>query len=237
MENVVKEESKNKNLIIGVLVFVIVLLLAALIYFVFIKKDNTSEPVKPQDNQQVDKMLSNEEALNVAKEKLNSALNFWGDFERDDDKDSIGDWFYYYDTLDNFKNRFYSIYSKQLVSKDVFEECSATLPIDINGKCQTNLVDGLSEDVASYAIKDNKVYVQNYCTVGDGFTTLKGDYEVKSITNDKIVVKYVLTQGDEDPTVKDNHDEEIVLVKEDNNWKIQKVTLIGVCNGFYEVGK
>lgn len=48
MENVVKEESKNKNLIIGVLVFVIVLLLAALVYFVFIKKD------EPQDNQQVD---------------------------------------------------------------------------------------------------------------------------------------------------------------------------------------
>ncbi len=54
MENVVKEESKNKNLIIGVLVFVIVLLLAVLVYFVFIKKDGTQQPVKPQDNQQVD---------------------------------------------------------------------------------------------------------------------------------------------------------------------------------------
>lgn len=52
MENVVKEESKNKNLIIRVLVFVIILLLAALVYFVFIKKDVSEEPTKPQNNQQ-----------------------------------------------------------------------------------------------------------------------------------------------------------------------------------------
>ena len=53
MENVVKEENKKKNVIIGVLVCVIVLLVAALVYFVFIKKDESQQPVKPQDNSQV----------------------------------------------------------------------------------------------------------------------------------------------------------------------------------------
>ncbi len=64
MENVVKEESKNKNLIIGVLVFVIVLLLAALIYFVFIKKAEPKEPVKPQDNQKVENVEKDIAMLN-----------------------------------------------------------------------------------------------------------------------------------------------------------------------------
>ena len=63
MENVVKEESKNKNLIIGVLVFVIVLLSVALVYFVFIKKDKTEEPTKPQDNQQVENNTKDEYGL------------------------------------------------------------------------------------------------------------------------------------------------------------------------------
>jgi len=53
MENVVKEENKKKSLIIGVLVFIIVLLLAVGVYFLFIKKDKSEEPNKPQDNQQV----------------------------------------------------------------------------------------------------------------------------------------------------------------------------------------
>ena len=155
MDNKVIEQNKNKNLIVWVVIGVIMLLVAALGYFLFIIKDKFEETVKQQNNQQVDKVLSNEEALSIAKEKLNSALNFWGNLKKDDNKDNIGEWFYYFDTLDNFKNKFYSIYSKQLTSKDVYEECAATLPIDINGKCQTNLSGGLSEDVASYAIKDN----------------------------------------------------------------------------------
>ena len=53
MENVVKEENKKKNLIIGVLVFIIVLFLAVGVYFLFIKKDKSEEPPKPQDNVQI----------------------------------------------------------------------------------------------------------------------------------------------------------------------------------------
>ena len=54
MENNAVETNKNKNLIIGVMACVIVLLIAALVYFLFIKKDKHEETVKPQNNQQTD---------------------------------------------------------------------------------------------------------------------------------------------------------------------------------------
>ena len=52
MENNVIETNKNKNLIIGVMACIIVLLIALLVYFLFIKKDEPNQPVKPQDNNQ-----------------------------------------------------------------------------------------------------------------------------------------------------------------------------------------
>ena len=50
MENNVVEQNKNKNLIIGVLVFIIALLLAVLVFLVFIKKDEPQKQVKSQEN-------------------------------------------------------------------------------------------------------------------------------------------------------------------------------------------
>ena len=52
MENNVNEENKKKNIVIGVLAFIVVILLTALIYFVFIKNDKPVEPQKTQDNTQ-----------------------------------------------------------------------------------------------------------------------------------------------------------------------------------------
>ena len=54
MENNVVEQNKNKNLIIGVMACIIVLLIAALVYFMFIKKDKSEETIKPQDNRQTE---------------------------------------------------------------------------------------------------------------------------------------------------------------------------------------
>ena len=241
MENNVAEANKKKKLIIGVMACISILLIGALVYFLFIKKDKSEEKVKPQDNQQVDKILSNEEALNIAKEKLNSALDFWGDFDSYNEgkcNDNIDKWYCYYDTLDNFKNKFYTVFSKSLDLRDAFAECPATSVME-SDKCITNQKEGLSEDMPSYALKDSKVYVANHCTAGSGFYTLKGNYEIKNVTSDKIVMKYVMTQGSEIPEVEKDvdYDKEIVLVREDNNWKIEKVTIIGICNGALDIGK
>lgn len=49
MENSVIEKEKNKNLIIGIMACLIILLIVALVYFVFIKKDKDQESTKAQD--------------------------------------------------------------------------------------------------------------------------------------------------------------------------------------------
>lgn len=54
MENNVVEQNKNKNLIIGVMACIIVLLTVVLVYFVFIRNDKPEVPPKPQDSGQVD---------------------------------------------------------------------------------------------------------------------------------------------------------------------------------------
>lgn len=59
MENDVNKENKKKNIIIVVLVFIIILLLVGGWYFLFIRKDELKDPVKSQDNQQVDNNSEN----------------------------------------------------------------------------------------------------------------------------------------------------------------------------------
>ena len=59
MENSVVETNKKKNLIIWVMACVIVLLIVALVYFVFINKDNSVEPIKSQDNKQTENNQTN----------------------------------------------------------------------------------------------------------------------------------------------------------------------------------
>lgn len=55
-----KKLEKRKNLEIVVLSIIIVALLGALIYLLFIKKDKPTEPPKPQDNQQIENNGNNQ---------------------------------------------------------------------------------------------------------------------------------------------------------------------------------
>ena len=57
MENNISEKDKEKNKIIWMLTFTVIILLLVCVYFVFIKGDK-EEPVKPQDNSQVEKDIA-----------------------------------------------------------------------------------------------------------------------------------------------------------------------------------
>ena len=60
-----KKLEKRKNIEIVVLGVIIVVLLGALIYLLFIKKDNPAEPPKPQDNQQINSNTSEEKLYSI----------------------------------------------------------------------------------------------------------------------------------------------------------------------------
>lgn len=70
MENNVAEKNRNKNLIIGVMACVIILLIAALVYFVFIKKVDKPVDNKEGNNQQVIDNTTNDSSPNKTKEAL-----------------------------------------------------------------------------------------------------------------------------------------------------------------------
>ena len=60
MENNVIEKGKKKNLIIGIMACLIILLIAALVYFIFIKKDKKEELVKPQESEKIENNNGND---------------------------------------------------------------------------------------------------------------------------------------------------------------------------------
>ena len=87
MENNVVETNKKKNLIIGVMACIIVLLTVVLVYFVFIKKYESKDPVKPQDSGQV----NNNEGNNISQEDDNINYDAWMNYllTKDDLKVSV----------------------------------------------------------------------------------------------------------------------------------------------------
>ena len=215
-----KPVNQNNNMVTIFLLLLVVALVGVLIYVLVLKPKDETKPVDNNGGTQTTNVLSNDEALRIAKEKVEAANNFWGSFKSSDEcADSISDGYCYYDTSDNFKNKFYSVYSKELIYTDVY-----------NGE--------VIEGQAMLKFSDNKVYVWNHCTMGSGDYSLKGNYEIKSVTSDTIIGEYIMTQDNSSyGGTKTDEAKEVKLVKEDNEWKVAKITILGICSSAYEVGK
>ncbi len=244
-------QNSNKKGIIAILIVVIIALIGAVIYFAFIKKDEPTTDNNGSNNQQEngntsagknDVVLSNDEAISIAKAKLELANtnNLIGDtcFDGKEEysEEGIGSMFCYYGSLDNFKNKFYMVYSTQLEYKDVFEEYK--LPSE---NVETNVPVPIADLIQGYAINGDKVYT-NSCTIGTGAYNRMDNFTVDSISADTIKLNYVVI-GNSIPEIPDESEEyeyskaTMTLVKENGDWKILKATIVNMCNGVYEVGK
>ena len=223
---------KSKKNVIIMLVFVVIIMLAfALLYYFNKKDDKQSEgnnPISTSTPEPASSTLSEEEALKIVQEMHNKVINFWGDFKSEScSKDVIDDMFCYYDSVDNFSKKFYEVYSSKLELNDVFLESK------YNSTDFINKVQCLSPD--EYMVKDNKVYVFNGCTQGDGGYELKGNYRISKNEPNEIIAKYTMRYESEFGENRDE-DAEIILVNENNYWKIKTVTLIGGCSDICKVG-
>ena len=205
---------KPKTKII-VLIVIVMILVGLCIYLIFINKSD-------KDNN--DK--KGEDILVIAQDKLNQATNFWNVFKSSSNcKDSIKQGFCYYDTLGNFNKHFYNIYSKKLSYNDVFNEYS------VSGYIKSPIINTYA---AEYIIANNIVYVKNSC-VNRISTKVKGDYEIVSNTSDTVVIKYVLEEKDEYTSNINNHDAEMTLVKENDEWRIFKADIFSSCGSSYTI--
>lgn len=239
-------EEKNNNvkkIAIGLIV-VGLILIGFGCYKLFIENSNENKDsgptpsMTPQPNDETNENneteSSDEAVINIAKEKLEEANTYKfigntcneGKEACDEEKCKM---YCYYDTLDNFKKKFYSIYSTKLNYNDVF--------IEYNIRTD-KLSDGNLGNIPEYTIKDNKVYTSG-CTIGGGDYQRFDKFKIVNRSNDTIKVGYVAVYKDEYVENSSEYEEEysMTLVKENGSWKILNAVIVDQCRGTYEVGK
>lgn len=214
--DVVEKSDRWKNVVLFILISLLVIIFGMGVYFWVFKPKDTGK--NGNDTTPTVKILTKDEALVVVKDRVLSANNFFGNFKSSSEcTDMIEDMYCYYDTVGNFNSKFYSIYSKSLTYLDVFNDSREGTP--------------------RLKISDNKAYVFNHCTMGSGDKSLKGDYKIRNITSDTISATYVFLDTDPISGSTTDVNAELKLVKEDDSWKVANITLLGICNGIYDVGK
>lgn len=165
MENNAIETNKNKNLIIGVMACIIVLLIVALVYFVFIKKDDKTVDNKGENNQQV---IDNNDKTNE-----NDNLKPWMKYILEQNITSM-ELIEYPCSEDNFEKRTITITTDQL--KNIFNKF-------LNYKMRVSYIGGAGWECGQTLnikyLKDGKtyelMYVPNYfipSSSDDGKTTI-----------------------------------------------------------------
>ena len=200
MDNNVIETNKKKNVIIGVMACVIVLLIIALVYFAFIKKEGKPVDNKGENNQQVINNRTNDVSSNKIKESLydgNLSYDIKLVSAYEDEKSGVtiylyDDGTYYFNTkreIEAGSLGTYSIDNNIIVLNKLFEHGNGS-GITFNKKIETSKYtiksDGLY-DIASGALKykkannkdsnEYKLFEQlfNYMAAGDNLCLSKTD--------------------------------------------------------------
>ncbi len=244
VEEVKQENSKNNGGKILIIIAVVLVIACAVFYVVFLKPKYDDEQKQKEDNtSQNSVLLTSDEAISIAKEKLELAhtSNLVGDTCFDGNnkysENGFGSAFCYYGTLDSLKNKFYNVYSSKLDYKDVLVEYH--LPSE---QAETNISSVSTYDlIQGYAIDGDKVYT-NSCMAGAGSYKRMDKFTIDNLTENTIKVNYVIV-GNSLPEIPEESEEyeignaSMTLVKENNDWKITKATIVDMCNGVYEVGK
>ena len=231
-EEQVKEEKTKKSVFNIIVWFLLGLMVVCAIVYVFVLKPAyEKEKQEKENNEQSSEILTEARALAIAKEKLDEANNFFGEFySLIDCSDSYSEMLCFYSTIDEFKNKFYSIYSKDLEFKDVY--------IDYNDALKDESKRAEIPTDTAYIVSDNKVYIDHGCRASGDFGTI-ADYVVVSNNENKIEVSYNYKRNlfDGEEVITEEETDSMILVKEDGNWKIRKAAIITDCGSTKKIGK
>ena len=242
-----KRSNNKKNIVIIVLVFILLLMLCTMIIYYLTNKgngsgsdeNNTSNPTNtstpiPVTPEPVVKTLSDDEAIKIAKEKHNEALNLIAKYKdgyfdtecTNKNKMTIKNQSYcYYGEENKLKENFYKVFSSRIAIEDVYN--FGDKDPDDSGVWKFN-----------YVVKNGKVYFDTYCRAS-GYGVEMKNYKIESITSDKIEVSFTiyLEDGAGEPGVFEEKPSKIILVMENGEWKISNTVLLDRCHNVYTVGK
>lgn len=163
--------------------------------------------------------------IEIGKEKYNDLVKYLNELSSTtNDYIMENDEYVKYYYKENFSTDFYKIFASNVTYKDIFLELN-------NGKCSSNIKDDLYECLKSYTflLKDNKYYVDTECRA-TGSIVEASNFVVDSQTDNKIILNYNL--------VVDNsttYNKVLELVKENNEWKINKVSVPVRCSWIIDV--
>lgn len=235
------DENKKKtlqNIEIAVLSILIIAMIVLIIYMVFIKKDDNEGVDNNSNNNETGVVLTNDEALTIAKSKLNDAQNFYNSLKNtNDDKVSLNDYaygdFYYYDTEESFNRKFNDIFINDIKAETIM------------GKYYNGEFSKDGEGVAVYLIQNNKVYVSGVCAGGNIDGNYARDYKLSSNTNEKIEVTYKIymdytdykdseegfnsTPKDYQNYLNNQKEHKLEIIKENEEWKISNAIILDTC--------
>ena len=176
-----------------------------------------------------DKLLKSKDddtkIIELGKEKYNDLVKYLQELSStNNDYIKENDEYVKYYYKENFSTDFYKIFASNVTYKDIFLELN-------NGKCSSNIKDDLYECLKSYTflLKDNKYYIDTECRA-TGSTVEASNFIVDSQTDNKIILNYNL--------VVDNsttYNKVLELVKENSEWKINKVSVPVRCSWIIDV--
>ena len=234
-----KLESKNNLLKVLLIVFIVFTFVLGgfIIYDKLLKND--TDNLFSRENELI---MNEKDIISLGKNKLEQAsnLSYLNGIKKDSYTEIDGNpYFVDYGKKDIFENKFYSIYSKQLAITDV-----------LNG-------DGSDSRIPFFKIKDDIIYVDYACRAS-GSGSIWDDFKLENVNSNNIKITYLihktydefefveLMDGKNESQIKQEYDDYIKsikrstleLVKEENDWKIKKATLIDACGSWgYDIGK
>ncbi len=241
IETVNKAPKKDNTNVIGLILLGLIVVFG-LVYLFVLKPKYGDE--KKEDNNGSATVLTEDEALTIAKAKLDAANNIWGDFNSDSEycfehrlEDDESTTMCYYGTKSQLEEKIHQVYSSKLNLIDLYKEYNITTK---EYTTNSNLQDDQGGAV-TYAFKDDDVYVMNSCHA-EGATSRVNNLKIINVTENQIEAGYTVEitniggalEG-EDSYTEDG--KKIVLVKENNEWKISHASIFDACGFDYDVGK
>ena len=182
------------------------------------------------------KVLSKEDALTLGKNKYNELENYISNILSTNNNDFItsSDGYVKYYYQEDLEKKFKNIFSSNTRLNDLF---LGYLP-DSN-KCTSdsmNINPESCHESFSYIKKNNKYYVDSECRAS-GFTISVSDWEVTKITGNMINYSYKVNQisGSCLENCETKLSKNMQLIKEDNIWKINKVSIATRCGYLIDV--
>lgn len=226
------ENNKGIYLKIVIAVVITVLVTLGIVYLVFLRK--------PDEKNNIESPLTDEEALIIVKDVLRRANNFINvdDVNTDDCYDNQTSDYCFYKTRSELEKEVNNLFMNTITLDNIIYKY---------GNDDTN-----KESFTSYREKDNKIYLLYMCNANSIDKEIT-DYTIINKSINEISVKYKIhntyegfaftKEGMKEEQIKSEYQEYLneipwssISISPDNGkWKINKVTMLNICNSEFTI--